>query len=291
MTGTNDSAVSGVPRMGTLSKPAGGVCDCVVCGGQTSRQFSKMFRGTSVHYFECLTCRHLTAEEFETNLTYGGGSYFQEIDIGWEDRNKRILDVVGWIKVLPTIRLSRKSPVLDFGCGIGRLVLDLNRRGFKAYGFEPFSNDSSLSARIFNNWSKARRVLKGVSLVTCIEVLEHLRDPNAVVSEISKILIPSGYLLISTEAYVTGFHTEDWYYLNPSAGHVSIFSEKSLRLLLLRHQFEPILRINGSVWLFRSISTHRRTAIETGYFGVSELRVKWGLRRFWHQQGNSALLK
>jgi hypothetical protein len=278
MTQKNESALHGEPVAGMISNPAEQVPDCVVCGGQTNRQFSKMFKGTSVHYFVCLTCDHVTAGEFDSNSTYEEGSYFEEIDTGWEDRNKTILNFVRWINLLPAIHLSRKIPILDFGCGIARLVMDLNRDGFNAYGFEPFSKDAPLTGRIFNDWNRARRTLERVNLVTCIEVLEHLRDPGAVLSEISKILIPSGYLLISTEAYTTDVHTEDWYYLNPSAGHVSIFSERSLRLLLSRYQFEPILRINGSVWLFRSVSTHCRSVIEIGYFRSSELRVKWRLR-------------
>ncbi len=110
----------------------------VWCGGQTVKQFSKMFHGADVHYFTCLTCNHLTAGEINTNPSYDGGSYFKEIDTGWKNRNKRILDFVRWIRRLPAIQLSAQSMVLDFGCGIGQLVEDLNRIGFNGYGFEPF---------------------------------------------------------------------------------------------------------------------------------------------------------
>jgi SAM-dependent methyltransferase len=252
---------------------------CLICGGQTVERFSKLFQGTNVHYFMCMTCNHLTAGEINTNPAYDGGAYFREIDTGWEGRNKTILDFIGLITRLPAICLSARSAVLDFGCGNGRLVADLNSLGFRAYGFEPYAESESLSDRIFTNWGQARRTVGQADLIMCIEVLEHLRNPEDALEEISRTLVPSGYLLISAETYEDGVHTEDWYYLNPAAGHVSIFSERSLLFLLSKYHFEPVLRISGSVWLFRNISTRRRNVLERGYFKLSALRVKWRMRQ------------
>jgi len=169
--------------------------------------------------------------------------------------------------------------VLDFGSGNGRLVEDLNSLGFSAHGFEPHTEPASLSDRVFTDWNRAKSTLGQVNLITCIEVLEHLHNPDDALDEISKMLVPSGYLLISTETYETGVHTEDWYYLNPAAGHVSIFSERSLRFVLSRYHFEPVLRVSGSVWLFRNILTRRRNALERGYSWLSQLRVKWRMHQ------------
>jgi SAM-dependent methyltransferase len=273
---------------------------CLICGGQTVRRFSKLFQGTNVHYFMCMTCNHLTAGEMHATPAYDGGAYFQEIDTGWEGRNKAIRDFVRLIARLPAICLSGRSAVLDFGCGNGSLVEDLNSLGFSAYGFEPHAEGASLSDRVFTDWNRARSALGQADLIMCIEVFEHLHNPEEALEEISKTLVPGGYLLISTETYETGVHTDDWSYLNPAAGHVSIFSESSLRFLLSRHGFEPVLRVTGSVWLFRDILTRRRSAVERGYFGLSQLRVNWRMRqhhrddaqaRSLRQPENGAVLK
>src|ERR1035437_7027286 len=278
MTLKDNVALQTGPSVELRSKSATQSPICLVCGGQTVKRFSKEFHRTDVHYFMCQTCYHLTAGEINTDPAYGGGSYFKEIDTGWEKPHKRVLDFVRWISRLPSIHLSAHSMALDFGCGACQLVEDLNRIGFNAYGFEPFSEGVSLSDRVFTDWSQTRGILNQIELVTCIEVLEHLRDPHTILEKLSRILVPSGYLLISTETYDIGVHTEDWYYLNPEAGHASIFSEKSLRFLLLGFHFEPILRISGSVWLFRNVTAHPRKFVERGYFALSQLRVKSGLR-------------
>lgn len=276
------------PHMGTSSQCCAQLPRCLVCGGQTAKRFSKAFRGSNISYFMCLTCHHLTAGETSENPVYGGGRYFEEVDTGWEGRNRRLLHFVRFITRLPGIRLFAGSAMLDFGCGIGRLVEDLNRAGFNAFGFEPFPESSVLPDRVFADWSQARRTIGQLSLVTCIEVLEHLRDPDKILDDISSVLISAGYLLISTEVYKRGTHKEDWYYLNPAAGHVSIFSERSLRALLRRHDFEAIFRINPSLWLYRRVASVPRSLVELGYFAVSQSRVKLGVRVNYRKRGENS---
>jgi SAM-dependent methyltransferase len=252
---------------------------CLICGGDTVLRFSKAYRGRDVPYFRCLACNHLTAGEIESNASAYGEAYFEHLDVGWQDRNRRILQFIRWIGRLPGIGFAVGDSVLDFGCGVGRLVADLNRSGFNAYGFEPYGEPPLLPERIFSRWSDARASVNRVSVVTCVEVLEHLRDPDTVLGDIAELLVPSGYVLLSTEMYEEGVHDQDWYYLNPAAGHVSIFTERSLLCLLSRSHFEPVLRISGNVWLFRKILGRTRNVLERGYFGASQSRVKWRMRR------------
>lgn len=248
---------------------------CTICGRETVPRFSKHFDRTVVDYCHCSDCGHLTATDLEALPDYAGGRYFAEIDTGWEPRNKRMLEFIRIISRLPAIAVSRGSTILDFGCGSGSLVHDLNHARFNAFGFEPHPQSTVIAARIFATLEEAKSVVScGADLITCIEVLEHLRDPDGMLEIISGLLRPSGYLLLSTDLYNETFHTEEWYYLNPLAGHVSIFSERSIRALLARHQFLPIFRFNGAVWLLRKGSIFRRTPTERAYFGLSQARVR-----------------
>lgn len=252
---------------------------CIICGRETTPRFSKNFDRTVVDYCHCSDCGHLTATDLEALPDYAGGRYFAEIDTGWEPRNKRMLEFVRIISRLPAIAVSRGSTILDFGCGSGSLVHDLNHARFNAFGFEPHP-ESTVAHKIFATPQEAKSAVScGADLVTCIEVLEHLREPDEMLQIISGLLHPSGYLLISTGLYSEKVHNENWYYLNPTAGHVSIFSEKSLMTLLRRHQFGPVLRINSTVWLFRKkLDPAGRLFSEHLYFAVSQGRVKLGLR-------------
>jgi SAM-dependent methyltransferase len=273
----DESTLQGSSMMATTGTPPQ-FPSCTICRGQTTKWFSKPLGHTSVDYHLCSDCGHLTAGAIDSLPGYGGEEYFKEIDTGWEGRNKRILEFIGLIVQLPGVALSRRSAILDFGCGSGRLVCDLNRAGFVAYGFEPYLEASESSERMFADWMQVGRTLGQANLITCTEVFEHLRNPDEVVQNISELLGPRGYLLISTDSYKERTHTEDWYYLNPAAGHVSIFSEKSLTMLLRRHQFEPILRISASVWLFRKVGSRHRNLVEHTYFALSQARVKMGVR-------------
>lgn|GEM_PF-4634121 len=259
--------------------------NCVICGGETARMFSKQFDQTNVHYCRCSHCGHLTATNLSTNPNYANGQYFVEIDTGWEMRNKRMLGFIEILSRLPAVAISKRSAILDVGCGSGRLVQDLNRAGFDAYGFEPYPEKTVSLRQVFVDPEEARDAMAGkVELITCIEVLEHLREPDEMLRMISGLLRPSGYLLVSTDLYRDKVHTEGWYYLNPAAGHVSIFSEKSFKTLFARHKFLPILRINGAVWLLRKATFPDRTLIERGYFALSQARVRMGVRLHYRKQ-------
>jgi predicted TPR repeat methyltransferase len=179
---------------------------------------------------------------------------------------------------LPGIKLSRKSVILDYGCGVGKLVGDLNDAGFDAYGFEPYQKTFEKPDRIFGDWSEARAAVGQAKLITCIEVLEHIKNPDDLLRRVSELLTGDGYLLVSTDMFKAQTHGSEWYYLSPSAGHVSIYTEKSLRLLMSRHGFSSVLRMNGLVWLFRLAARRRRTWLEAGYYFSSQLRIKLGIK-------------
>jgi 2-polyprenyl-3-methyl-5-hydroxy-6-metoxy-1,4-benzoquinol methylase len=252
--------------------------ECMICGCGTAYRFSKTSRADTVAYFRCACCGHLTASNADNDAHYDLDTYFTEIDTGWKDRNRTILEFVMLMTRLPGIALPFNSLVVDYGCGAGMLVADLNAAGFKAYGYEPFRATRDATGRILNDWREAKTLGAQAKLVTCIEVLEHVRHPDELLQKVSEILHSDGYLLISTEIYNTRTHGSDWYYLNPAAGHVSIYTEKSLLSLMSRHGLAPILRISGVVWLFRFVGTRQRTWLESGYFLASQSRLKLGIR-------------
>lgn len=262
-----------LPVEGSARLPA-----CMICKGETVPRFSKPFHESNVQYCHCSSCGHLTATELDAKPNYASGRYFKEIDTGWEQRNCRTLELIRIISYMPGVAISKRSAILDFGCGSGRLVQDLNRAGFDACGYEPHPETAVSSPRIFIDLREISEVVGRIELITCIEVLEHLREPDETLRAISDLLRPSGYLLVSTDLYNYRIHDAHWYYLNPAAGHVSIFSGRSLTMLLARHGFQPVLRVNGSVWLFRKAGANRHSLLERGYFALSQARVRMGLR-------------
>ena len=153
------------------------------------------------------------------------------------------LSFLSFFTRVPGIVLSRASTVIDFGCGIGQLVEDLIEAGYNGYGYEPYPNTLLESTHVYTDWAALQQEQIKPTLCTCIEVIEHLRQPSDVLTQIKQLLPQKGYLLLSTGIYTYREHDEDWYYLNPYAGHVSIFSEQSLRTLLKQHGFKTVFRV------------------------------------------------
>jgi len=126
-----------------------------------------------------------------------------------------------WLRLLQNMvpaRLSYFTPivgdwrgksVLDLGCGGGFMSEALAQRGAHVIGVDP----SAPAIAIAKNHAEATglsvdyRVGAGESLpvadnsldiVLCVDVLEHVRDLDAVISEIRRVLKPGGLFLFDT---------------------------------------------------------------------------------------------
>jgi 2-polyprenyl-3-methyl-5-hydroxy-6-metoxy-1,4-benzoquinol methylase len=247
---------------------------CIVCAAATTKWFSIGQNGSAFHYCRCPICGHLTATELAAPIRYDDEKYFNNVDTGWQERNATIFMLVRSLLRSSRFGLSYRSIVLDYGCGVGHLVNDLSLAGFNAWGFEPYALHPGPMRRVLTSWQDVTRTVPAVELLACIEVLEHLPHPDRFLNDVSGLIKSDGYILVSTGMFRKGFHSSDWYYLNPAAGHVSIFTEESLRLLLARHQFEPVLRASEIAWLFRKKDTHTKDAAEERRFLLSQARVR-----------------
>jgi SAM-dependent methyltransferase len=251
---------------------------CIVCGGDTAKQFAKESLGEEVAYFRCLECGHLTASSFPTAGLYDNEQYTETIDTGWQERSRRTLLCVMLLCRLPRILLSRRSRIGDCGCGPGVVVEALRHRGYIAFGYEPFPAREQRSAHLFSDWNAFCEAAGQFDLVTCIEVLEHLQHPDKLLANIASRLSRGGYMLVSTETFNPRIHGPDWYYLNPAAGHVSIYTEASLQRVMSRQGFYPVMRVDGLMWLFRFLPERKPGIIEKMYLRLSQLRLRHRIR-------------
>jgi methionine biosynthesis protein MetW len=99
--------------------------------------------------------------------------------------------------------------VLDVGCATGYLAAELRRRGCEVIGVEvdPAAAEQArahctavvvgdLESAVMNR-EVERAVAGGVDVVVCADVLEHLRDPWAVLGWLRTLLRPQGKAIIS----------------------------------------------------------------------------------------------
>lgn len=145
--------------------------------------------------------------------------------------------------LLPSIEFGT---ALEVGCGSGRFLADLHRRGWRIRGLEPSRQTAHIARETVGapvdcgTVSDADYPAGSFDLVIALMVLEHLHDPMADVRRIIGWIRPGGFFMgsvpnaASWEFRVFG---PDWYALQVPT-HLSHFTPGSLTRLLTTAGFE-----------------------------------------------------
>ena len=143
--------------------------------------------------------------------------------------------------------------LLDFGCGHGWLVEDAAFFGIESYGYD-----------LYNPKFKPLPP-KQVDIVSMVEVIEHMTAPFFELGMVWDCLKKGGHVYIETSFTDIGksligkydhLGTEvkelrDFFYISPQAGHSTIFSHKSLDMLMISKGFTPKEHINPTVRIYQ----------------------------------------
>jgi len=126
-----------------------------------------------------------------------------------------------------------KGSALDIGCYAGHFLTHLIKRGFNGIGIDLNPGLIEYGKKTFNidlrqgDLSHVKFDTDYFNLITCHQVLEHVRNPYDFLKEIKRILKPNGFIAMSV----------------PDAGcnkkisypeHLFHFTEKSIRYLFSR---------------------------------------------------------
>ncbi|MDA3924609.1 MAG: class I SAM-dependent methyltransferase [Kiritimatiellae bacterium] len=163
-------------------------------------------------------------------------------------------------KIIQLLYTLGVSNVLDVGCGNGVLCDLIQRSGFTVTGAEPDKEGCELASRTYPNITFhhvgvcdspaciIESTPDGFDCVVSTEVIEHLFSPQLLPVFASNVLIPSGYLVLSTPYH--GFvknlmlslfdhwdahHTVLW-----EGGHIKFWSRKTLMQLLEQNGFKVV---------------------------------------------------
>lgn len=174
-------------------------------------------------------------------------TYFEVEKAHWLMRGRRAI-------VLDMLSRHLKRPgarVLDFGCGSGISVSSLSGAGFDTHGVD-FSEEAinfGTTQGIKNLQSIVDEQLPfpdaSFDAVTCMDVLEHLKDEQPALSEMRRVLKPGGLLIIMVPAYEFLWGQQDeiaHHYRRYTLGRlIEVVRHDSLMPLVKRSYFNTFL--------------------------------------------------
>ena len=113
-------------------------------------------------------------------------------------------------KIIDFLKIRTEGKVaLEVGCGGGILCEEIASMGFRTYGIDPSKQSLAAASEHASGNGLKINYLEGTGealpfpdgmfdIVFCCDVLEHVRDLPAVISEISRVLKPGGIFIYDT---------------------------------------------------------------------------------------------
>ncbi len=143
-----------------------------------------------------------------------------------------------------------KGSTLDFGAGQGHLTVEIGRQGGEVVAFEPYGDPALLEmgvrvVRSFSEFSPDEQFAWIISM----EVIEHLTDPIAALTQLYSLLSKDGRLVLTTpnaNGLVAKLSGDAWREAaNPT--HLNLFTMKALRLAAASAGFSRVVRLRKPV--------------------------------------------
>lgn len=201
------------------------------CPACNSKSYS-LFKKKKTQYYQCAYCRTTFSDALPNDNMVGGGMEIERNTQQNAGRLERFFSIVGQF-----------GKMLDYGCGHGMLVDYLKENKVKAFGYDKYNPDY--------NFIKESEF----DLVSMVEVIEHLSHPFTELDQINLLLKDGGVLYIETSfvdvAERLKTPLDEFFYIEPSVGHSTVFSHFGLDILMVKKGFLPLNHINENVRLYK----------------------------------------
>ena len=223
-------------RSGSLSERL-----CPACGGQAAHDQGQK---NGFLLVSCSTCTTLyTAQNPKGIDREHYDAYYTAANLTVPTFIDKRLD-----EIVATFEPYRKNNrLLDIGCGAGSFLKAAARQNWKAFGLEvsqsAIEHARSLGFEVFHGEIEEANYADGYfDVVIASELLEHLPDPRALLSSISRILRPGG-LFWATTPHGRGISARilgvDWSTVCPPE-HLQLFSVAGIKRLLSSAGFSQV---------------------------------------------------
>ncbi len=179
---------------------------CPSCRSEVMEGPVQIFNEPGIEYefkrYICCDC----GIEFWTPLVMPSSTYYEQAGGEYDSFHIESSEVIRWwhktfIEKFPLI--NQKGKVLDIGCADGRVLKELQRKGWDVYGID-FDRHSIEVAkkRVGENRAFSYSLEEFIKesepnsfdLITFFEVLEHQTDPLMFMKNVKKLLKPTGMI-------------------------------------------------------------------------------------------------
>lgn len=229
------------------------------CPSQSNCNWKYLFHSTGkfkdLSIYKCDTCslQALYPRPDQKNLYtedyYNGNSEYSYID----ERNQKKYFSYVWDSRLSNIqKYVKEGNFLDIGSSFGGFLERAKNFGYNVFGVEiskyasEYAN-KELGIPTFNgNLFEAKFPDHFFSVITMIEVIEHIENPKLFFYELTRILKPGGLLLLQTanfEGWQAINEGSNYHYYMP--GHVYYYSNSNLKNILTQFGFSRFFSYFG----------------------------------------------
>lgn len=224
---------------------------CCVCGGVDSepffdRRYDKFNYSGEFHMRRCsgcglLFCSPRLSDEGIAQLYDSNYYVFQKPDRDYFQRTAAIYQRT--VAMLPS---AVKGKILEIGSGKGYLLAVLKGLGWEPYGIEISDSAVDYAQNTFGIAGFSGTVDQYLSsgtnavfpVVVCIDIIEHVTEPDKFIDALCRVTESGGYLIIDTPNATAGRIDTDgagWRGFNPF--HIFVFSKDNLTKILENRGF------------------------------------------------------
>ena len=145
--------------------------------------------------------------------------------------------------ILELLKDSKHGKCLEIGCGGGDLCATLHGMGYRVKGIDSSEDAIQLCWKLYRDicqtgsihfvCESVADVNETFDTIFMFEVLEHIEDDRAALSQVYRLLNPAGEVFLSVPAHESSFGPSDRF-----AGHFRRYDRAKLLALLQGSQFE-----------------------------------------------------
>ena len=181
--------------------------------------------GIAIFYYKCSGCNFIFTTQFDNSSQKELKQYVYNEEYIKVDPDYSIIrpDATANLVNITFGEFKENLRILDYGGGNGRVERNLKAIGFKMVDtYDPFSEPFD------------QRPSLQYDLVLCFEVMEHVSDVVGTFKDMRDFLSKDSIIMFSTMVQPDNIDSikSKWLYISPRNGHISIYSTRSLQIVL-----------------------------------------------------------